>query len=67
MVTLSVPERNVLAANSLPELLAYLFELHRARAVLDLLEEAITEELAKRVASGEVSDARGAQIEYEFR
>ncbi len=67
MVTLSVPESKVLANNSLPELLAYLFELHRARAVLELLEEAITEELAKRVASGEVGDARGAQIEYECR
>ena len=57
MVTLSVPESNVLVSNSLPELLTYLFELHRARAALDLFDEAITQELAERVASEGNGDA----------
>jgi hypothetical protein len=57
MVTLSVPESNVLADNSLPELLAYLFEVQRARAELDLLDEAIAQQLAECVASEDDRDA----------
>jgi len=63
MVTLSVPESNVLANNSLPELLTYLFEVRRARAVLDVLDETIAQQLAECVASE--GDALGTQIEYE--
>jgi len=51
MVTLSVPESLLRATNSLPELLSCLFDLHRARAELDLLDKAITEELAAHVTS----------------
>ncbi len=59
MVTLSVPESLLRATNSLPELLSCLFDLHRARAELDLLDKAITEELAAHVTSDGDTDGDG--------
>jgi hypothetical protein len=57
VVTLSVPESLILATNSLPELLACLFDVKRARTELDLLDAAITDELTERVSSEGGSDA----------
>ncbi len=64
VVTLSVPESLILATNSLPELLACLFDVKRVRADLDLLDEAITDELAERVASEGGSDASSEHPAY---
>jgi hypothetical protein len=57
IVTLSVPESTILARTSLPELLAYLFEVQQARAALNVLDEAIGRLLTERVTSeGDVTE-----------
>jgi hypothetical protein len=50
-VALSVCQSRFPATNSLPELLACLFDVLRARDELELLEGAITAELDRRAAS----------------
>lgn len=62
MVSWSVPESTFLAHKSLSELLAYLFEVQQARAVLDVLDEAISRRLTERVTSEGFGSAPDAEI-----